>query len=91
METMNGDHRFCQSFDQFLVYDEVARVWRERSSMARAFLVAFAFGFSRDYRQWHTQRAPFTVVSLNRTNVTGQKTPFPCEVSEVGVKIEKTW
>lgn len=27
----------CQSFDQFLVYDEVARVWRERSSMARAF------------------------------------------------------
>lgn len=45
METMNGDQRFCQSFDQFLVHDEVARVWRERSSMARAFLVAFAFVF----------------------------------------------
>lgn len=59
--------------------------------MARAFFVAFAFGFPRDYRQWHTQRAPSKVVSLNRTNVTGQKTPFPCEVSEVGVKIEKTW
>lgn len=37
METMNGDQKICQSFDQFLVYDEVARVWRERSSMARAF------------------------------------------------------
>lgn len=38
METMNGDQGFVsQSFTHFLVYDEVARVWRERSSMARAF------------------------------------------------------
>lgn len=37
METMNGDQRCVRHSIDFLVYDEVARVWRERSSMARAF------------------------------------------------------